>query len=103
MILSGHGGPVRRAFLLPQSPDLIVSGSYDQNVHVWNLKTYLESRDWLVDPTKAKFGRGTAQCREPFSKSPRIGSETVATFARTWANPPDSHVLANVATGGSEL
>lgn len=54
VVLSGHGGPVRRAFPLPQSPDLIVSGSYDQNVHVWNLKTYLESRDWLEDPSKAK-------------------------------------------------
>ncbi len=54
LVLSGHGGPVRRAIPLPQSPDLIVSGSYDQNVHVWNLKTYLESRDWLEDPSKAK-------------------------------------------------
>ncbi len=54
LVLSGHGGPVRRAFPLPQSPDLIVSGSYDQNVHVWNLKTYLESRDWLEDSSKAK-------------------------------------------------
>ena len=54
VVLSGHGGPVRRAIPLPQSPDLIVSGSYDQNVHVWNLKTYLESRDWLEDPAKAK-------------------------------------------------
>lgn len=54
LVLSGHGGPVRRAIPLPQSPNLIVSGSYDQNVHVWNLKTYLESRDWLEDPSKAK-------------------------------------------------
>lgn len=54
LVLSGHGGPVRRAIPLPQSSDLIVSGSYDQNVHVWNLKTYLESRDWLEDPMKAK-------------------------------------------------
>ncbi len=54
LVLYGHGGPVRRAFPLPQSPDLIVSGSYDQNVHVWNLKTYLESRDWLEDSSKAK-------------------------------------------------
>ncbi|MBM3970097.1 MAG: hypothetical protein FJ302_09570 [Planctomycetes bacterium] len=54
VILSGHGGPVRRAIPLPQSPELIVSGSYDQNVHVWNLKTYLESRDWLEEPSKAK-------------------------------------------------
>ena len=54
LVLSGHGGPVRRAIPLPQSPDLIVSGSYDQNVHVWNLKTYLESRDWLEDTSKAK-------------------------------------------------
>ncbi len=54
LVLAGHGGPVRRAIPLPQSSDLIVSGSYDQNVHVWNLKTYLESRDWLEDPAKAK-------------------------------------------------
>ncbi len=54
LVLSGHGGPVRRAIPLPQSPNLIISGSYDQIVHVWNLKTYLESRDWLEDPSKAK-------------------------------------------------
>lgn len=54
LVLSGHGGPVRRAIPLPQSSNLIVSGSYDQNVHVWNLKTYLESIDWLEDPSKAK-------------------------------------------------
>ena len=79
LVLSGHGGPVRRAFLLPQSPDLIVSGSYDQNVHVWNLKTYLESRDWLEDSSKAK---SDAEPSPPatetgaFFKSPRIAPKT---------------------------
>ena len=54
LTLSGHGGPVRRALLLPQLPGLVVSGSYDQNVHVWDLKTYLATRLWMEDPSKAK-------------------------------------------------
>ncbi len=66
VVLSGHGGPVRRAIPLPQSTDVIVSGSYDQNVHVWNLKTYLESRDWLEDSTKAK-----SDADEPTALVPR--------------------------------
>lgn len=45
--LYGHGGPVRGCLPLPQSSDLYVSGSYDQHLFVWNLKTYLKSREWL--------------------------------------------------------
>ncbi len=66
LVLAGHGGPVRRAIPLPQSPELIVSGSYDQHVFVWNLKTYLESRDWLEDASKAK-----SDADEPTALVPR--------------------------------
>ncbi|MCX7418896.1 MAG: protein kinase [Planctomycetia bacterium] len=50
IVLYGHGGPVRSCFPLPQSPELLVSGSYDQFLHVWNLQTYQKSREWLDQP-----------------------------------------------------
>jgi WD40 repeat protein/serine/threonine protein kinase len=43
-VIYGHGGPVRGCLPLPQSPDLIISGSSDQNVHRLDLKTYFERR-----------------------------------------------------------
>lgn len=54
LVLYGHSGPVRTCLPLPQSADLVVSGSYDQNIHVWNLKTYPKSRDWLENPELKK-------------------------------------------------
>lgn len=83
VVLSGHGGPVRRAFPLPQSSDLIVSGSYDQNVHVWNLKTYLASRDWLEDPAKAKSDA------EPAALAPNRA--TPDPFAFRWESDCDAN------------
>ena len=50
LVLYGHSGPVRSCFPLPQSPQLLVSGSYDQFLHVWNLETYQKSREWLDQP-----------------------------------------------------
>lgn len=44
-LIDGHGGPVRGCFPLPQSPDLIISGSYDQNVHRLDLKKYFQTRE----------------------------------------------------------
>ncbi len=50
IVLYGHSGPVRSCFPLPQSSELLVSGSYDQFLHVWNLQTYHKSREWLDQP-----------------------------------------------------
>lgn len=65
LVLYGHSGPVRACAQLPQSPDLVVSGSYDQHVHVWNLKTYPDSRRWLDHPEDQK---GVAQPAANFSR-----------------------------------
>ena len=48
----GHGGSIHGCLPLPQSPDLIVSGSYDKHIHVLDLKTYLETRMSLESPRK---------------------------------------------------
>lgn len=50
-VIYGHGGPVRSCLPLPQSPDLIVSGSYDQHIHVLNLKKYLKTREAFDQPS----------------------------------------------------
>ena len=51
-VIYGHGGPVRGCLPLPQSPDLIVSGSYDNHIHVLDLKTYFKTREWLEPPIR---------------------------------------------------
>ncbi len=53
LILYGHSGPVRSCRIMPQSPDRVISASYDQHVWVWNLKTYPNSRKWLDQTTAA--------------------------------------------------
>lgn len=45
----GHGGPVRNCLPLPQSPDLIVSGSYDRNVHLLDVKMYFKTRKQIEE------------------------------------------------------
>ncbi|MBC7817052.1 MAG: hypothetical protein IAG10_09220, partial [Planctomycetaceae bacterium] len=52
-VLYGHGGPVRNCLPLPQSPDLVISGSYDQNVNRWDVKTYLKTREWIEAPKES--------------------------------------------------
>ncbi|MFM9964999.1 MAG: protein kinase domain-containing protein [Planctomycetaceae bacterium] len=52
-VVYGHGGPVRGCLLLPQNPDLIISGSYDQKVHRWDLTTYFKSREPYDAPKKS--------------------------------------------------
>ena len=84
VVLAGHGGPVRRAIPLPQSAELIISGSYDQHVFIWNLKTYLESRDWLEDASKAK---SDADADEPTALAPRRVAPDPFGFRRKDAEP----------------
>ena len=54
-VIYGHGGPVRGCLPLPQSPDLIISGSYDQNVHRLDLKTYFKAREPYDNPKKPQI------------------------------------------------
>lgn len=49
----GHGGSVRGCLPLPKSPDLIIiSGSYDQNVHSVNVNKYRKVRESFENPPK---------------------------------------------------
>ncbi len=49
----GHGGSVRGCLPLPNSSDLIIiSGSYDQNVHSLNVSKYLKVRGLFENPPK---------------------------------------------------
>ena len=60
IVLYGHSGPVRSCFPLPQSSELLVSGSYDQFLHVWNLQTYHKSREWLDQPIADEMQKTSA-------------------------------------------
>ncbi len=80
LVLYGHGGPVRGCFPLPQSPDLVISGSYDQHVHVWNLKTYPQSRDWIDHPTDANKTQASSQHLAEPSTLTRRASEVKRSF-----------------------
>ncbi len=107
LVLSGHGGPVRRAIPLPQSSDLIVSGSYDQNVHVWNLKTYLESRDWLEDSSKAKSdAEPTAFVPQQITPDPfafRWNDDCGAGNSENWSSLSSEFELAFFQPGDSGM
>ena len=52
-VIYGHGGSVRGCLPLPMSSDLIIiSGSYDQNVHSLDVKAYRETRKLFEAPRK---------------------------------------------------
>jgi WD40 repeat protein/serine/threonine protein kinase len=63
-LIQGHGGSVRGCLPLPQSPDLFVSGSYDQRVHLWDLKKYFKTREEFERPKSPSPPPAAFQPRE---------------------------------------
>jgi peroxin-7 len=51
-ILAGHRYPVRRVRFSPHTPNIIATGSYDMNVHIYDLKD-------PVTPLKLKHAQHT--------------------------------------------